>query len=269
MFLPENIDLAQSEKYTLSIRLIPDGCSFCIYSTADRSVFHYQEKRFSKTLSQIGNIEKIFFEVNFFSHPFQKVEVTVVSPRYTTVPDAYFEKKRAGELFTFNIHGEHGKVLNNLVSETGYHILFDLDEELYSFLCRNLWNPAFYSHQARLHPFLSNYRNEGNRKRCFVDFHDEMVSVTCFYGTRLLSSNTYPARERYEALFNIANVWEHQSLDQNTDLLVLSGNLRENSESADTLRRLIRNVEELKPDTPNGYLSLPTDILLALNSVES
>ena len=143
-----------------------------------------------------------------------------MSPRYTTVPDAYFEKKRAGELFTFNIHGEHGKVLNNLVSETGYHILFDLDEELYSFLCRNLWNPAFYSHQARLHPFLSNYRNEGNRKRCFVDFHDEMVSVTCFYGTRLLSSNTYPARERYEALFNIANVWEHQSLDQNTDLLV-------------------------------------------------
>lgn len=102
-----------------------------------------------------------------------------------------------------------------------------------------------------------------------MDFHDEMVSVTCFYGTRLLSSNTYPARERYEALFNIANVWEHQSLDQNTDLLVLSGNLRENSESADTLRRLIRNVEELKPDTPNGYLSLPTDILLALNSVES
>lgn len=94
MFLPENIDLAQSEKYILSIRLTPDGFSFCIFSSFDKSVFHFQETNFSKNLSLIENIKKTFFEVNFFSQPFQKALVTIVSPRYTTVPDAYFEKKR-------------------------------------------------------------------------------------------------------------------------------------------------------------------------------
>ena len=71
MFLPENIDLAQSEKYTLSIRLMPDGFSFCIFSPADKSVFHYQEKTFSKNLSLIENIEKTFLR-SIFSHSLLK-----------------------------------------------------------------------------------------------------------------------------------------------------------------------------------------------------
>ena len=78
MFLPENIDLAQSEKYNLSIRLTPDGFSFCISSPTDKSIFHYQETVFSKNLSLIENIKKTFFEVNFFSQPFQQTQVTVV-----------------------------------------------------------------------------------------------------------------------------------------------------------------------------------------------
>ena len=265
MFLPENIDLAQSEKYTLSIRLTPDGFSFCIFSPADTSVFHYQEKTYSKNLSLIGNIEKTFFEVNFFSQPFQKALVTIVSPRYTIVPEAYFEWKRAKELFEFNIHGESGKVLNNYISESNCRILFDLDEAVYSFLCRNLWNPSFFSHKARLLPFLVNYRAAGGRKRCFVDFHDDMVSVTCFSGSTLLSANTYPDKDKYDALFNIVNVWEKQCLDQHSDLLVLSGNLPANKESIDTLKQLIKNVEELKLGTPANYSYVPTDILLEGN----
>lgn len=266
MFLPENIDLAQSEKYILSIRLMPDGFSFCIFSPADKSVFHYQEKTFSKNLSLIGNIEKTFFEVNFFSQPFKKTFVTIVSPRYTIVPDAYFEWRKAKELFEFNIHGESGKVLNNYISESSCRILFDLDEEVYSFLCRNLWNPSFFSHKARLLPFFANYRVVDRRKRCFVDFHDEMVSVTCFSGSTLLSANTYPDKDKYDALFNIVNVWEKQSLDQNSDLLVLSGNLPDNKESIATLKKLIKNVEELNLLPPGNENYIPTDILLDMDA---
>ena len=263
MFLPENIDLAQSDKYTLSIRLMPDGFSFCIFSPADKSVFHYQEKTFSKNLSLIENIEKTFFEVNFFSQPFQKALVTIVSPRYTIVPDVYYERKKAKDLFAFNIHGESGKVLSNYISESSCHILFDLDKKVYSFLCRNLWNPSFFSYKALLLPFFTNYQAVDERKRCFVDFHDEMVSVACFMGTKLLSSNTYPDRDKYDALFNIVNVWEKQFLDQNSDLLILSGNFPDNKESIDTLKRLIKHVEELNLDTPGNYNYVPTDILLA------
>lgn len=263
MFLPENIDLAQSEKYILSIRLVPDGFSFCIFSPSDQSIFHYQKKAFSKNLSSIENIKKTFFEVNFFSQPFQKARVSIVSPRYTIVPDIYFEKKKAKDIFEFNIHGRSGKVLSNYIAEGACHVLFDLDEEVYSFLCRNLWNPSFFSCKALLLPFFTNYQAGNGRKRCFVNFHDEMISVTCFSGTQLLSANTYPDKEKYDALFNIVNVWEKQSLNQNSDLLILLGNLPDYKESIDTLKKLIKNVEPIKLTSENED-HIPTDILLAL-----
>lgn len=266
MFLPENIDLAQSEKYILSIRLTPDGFSFCIFSTFDKAVFHYQETVFSKNLSLIENIKKTFFEVNFFSQPFQKAMVTVVSPRYTTVPENYFDSKQATDIFAFNIHGESGKVLNNFIAEGSYRIVFDLDEEVYSFLCRNLWNPTFSSCCAQTLPFFAQYKPEEGKKRCFVDFHDEMISVACFSGQNLLSANTYSNNDRFDALYNIVNVWEKHALNQNSDLLFLSGNVSNNNESMDTLKQLIKNVEVLKLDVPENYDYIPTDVLLAIGS---
>ncbi|WP_436414686.1 DUF3822 family protein [Petrimonas sp.] len=265
MFLPENIDLAQSEKYILSIRLTPDGFSFCIFSPSDKSIFHYHSTVFSKNLPAIENIKKTFFEVNFFTHPFRKTLVTVVSPRFTTVPHAYFDKAIGNDIFAFNFHGNSGKVLSNHVAESSCHVLFDMDEEIYSFLSRNLWNPSFFSYKSHLLPFFSTHRVENGQNRCFVDFHDNLVSVTCFSGDKLLSSNAYLNNDKFDALYNIVNVWEKQQLDQNSDLLILSGNLADNKESIDTLKKLIKNVETLKLDAPENYGYIPTDVLLAVS----
>ena len=266
MFLPENIDLAQSEKYILSIRLTPDGFSFCIFPPADRSVFHFQETSFSKNLSLIENIKKTFFEVNFFSQPFQKTLVTIVSPRYTTVPDLYFDKKKVKDIFEFNFHGESGRVLDNYIADGSYHVLFDMDEMVYSFLSRNLWNPSFFNYNAHLLPYFLNYAAEAGQKRCFVNFHDEMISVICFSDKKLLSANTYPNKDKFDALYNIVNVWEKQSLDQNSDLLILTGSLPDNKESIDTLKKLIKNVKTLNLGIPENYSHIPTDMLLTISS---
>ena len=251
MFLPENIDLAHSEKYILSIRLTPNGFSFCISSPSDKSVSHFQEWALSKNLSLIENIKKTFFEVNFFTQPFKKVSVTVVSPRYTLVPDAYFEKKNTKTMFEFNIHGAAGHVLSNYIAENSLHVLFDLDEEVYSFLSRNLSNPSFRAYTSELLPFFAAHNAEGDKKRCFVEFHDEMITVICFAGEKLLSANTYPNTDRFDALYYIVSVWEKHSLDQNTDRLFVSGNLKDNHETVETLKQLIKNVINVEHQTSN------------------
>ena len=72
MFLPENIDLAHSENYNLSIRLTPDGFSFSIYNPSDPSIFYFQETGLSCKLSFIDNIKKVIFDLGFFSQAFNK-----------------------------------------------------------------------------------------------------------------------------------------------------------------------------------------------------
>ena len=127
MFLPENIDLAHSEEYNLSIRLAPDGFSFCIFSPTDPSIFHYQGTPLGNKLSHTDHIKKVIFDLGFFSLPFRKTSVTVVSPRYTLVPERYYDRKRIRDLFQYNFHQPGESVLADSSQEGAYHILFDLE----------------------------------------------------------------------------------------------------------------------------------------------
>jgi hypothetical protein len=269
MFLPENIDLAYSERYNLSIRLSPNGFSFCIYSPGDPAIFHFQETGLGSKLSYTDNIKKLIFDLGFFSHTFNRVTVTVVSPFYTFIPEIYFEKKRIEETFRFNFQDTNGIVLSDTASGSKFRTLFNVDEEVHSFLSRNLWNPTFHHHSSLLTHLFKSYRDGEKGKCCFTDFHDNYVTAVCFSGEKLLSANTFQATDPHDATYFIASVWEKLAFDQSSDRLFLSGEIESRKATVDLLRKLILRVEqvELNPKvmlTEEQKKTLPTDILAAL-----
>ncbi len=266
MFLPDSIDLAQSEKYSLSIRLTPNGFSFLIFSASDKVVHYYNEKAFSPTLSMSENIKRFFFESNIFTHPFSRINVSVVSGRYTLVPNEFFDKRGITDLFRFNIHGDSGKVLYNYVESDDLNIIFDMEDDTYSFLYRNVWNPTFSNFISHLLPFCHSY-GEVEKKRCFVFFDDDMISVVCYNGQALLSANTYTSSNQSDLIYNVVNIWDKHGFDQNDDFLYIDGYAENNWESINTLRQLIKNVEMIalpRSYKGSGDARIPTDMLLQL-----
>ena len=269
MFLPENIDLAHSEEYNLSIRLTPDGFSFSIHSPADPSIFHFQGTPLGNKLSYIDHIKKLIFDLGFFSQPFNRSSVTVVSPYYTLVPGIYYDKGEMTNLFRFNFHEEEGIVLNDVSPGREYHVIFNLDEEIHAFLSRNLWNPSFHHHTSSLLHLFESYKREEECKSCFVDFHDKRATVICFSGHQLLSANTFPVLNPHDTTYFIASVWEKLAFDQTSDRLYLSGDVDPQKAVTDILKKLIRHVEyvALNPAvqlTEEQKRTLPTDIIAAL-----
>lgn len=269
MFLPENIDLAHSEKYNLSIRLTPNGFSFCIHCPTDPSVFHFQKTTLGNTLSYTENVQKVIFDLGFFSQSFRKTTVMTVSPHYTLVPDVFFDKKRAKELFDFSIHNFSGAILADTVRNGACYALFGMEEEVHSFLSRHLWNPGFTHHISSLLNFFGDYAPDDTRKKCFVDFHDENASVLCFSGNKLLSANTFSAKHPHDTAYFIASVWEKQQFDQTSDVLYASGDAHLQKTPLEILRKLIRYVQnvELSPKISvpeNQIKDIPTDILATL-----
>ncbi|MDR2816907.1 MAG: DUF3822 family protein [Proteiniphilum sp.] len=269
MFLPENIDLAYSEKYNLSIRLSPDGFSFCIYCPEDPAIFHFQKTCLGSKLSYVDNIKKLIFDLGFFSQAFNQVTVTIASPFYTLVPSAFLEKKRIEKAFRFNFHDTTGIILSDTASDNDLQTIFNVDEEVYSFLSRNLWNPTFHHHSSRLTDLFKTYRGDENGKCCFADFHDKYVTTICFGENKLLSTNTFQAIDPYDATYFIASVWEKLAFDQSKDRLFFSGDVDTQSATIDLLKKLIRHTEriELNPGvmlTDEQKRTLPTDILAAL-----
>lgn len=269
MFLPENIDLAHSESYDLSIRLTPDGFSFCIYSVSDPAISHYQETGLGSKFSYTENIKRLIFDLGFFSQPFNSTKVTVVTSRYTLVPDLFFDQKRTKQLFQYNFHQVDGVILHDIVSPGDCHLVYHLDEEVHSFLSRNLWNPSFHHVASTLLPLYQGRAAERDQRCCFVDFHDEHISVACFNKGRLLSSNMFPATNERDTLYFIANVWEKSGFDQSSDALILSGNPGRRQAVMNELKELFHQVEtlSLEPVTSlseEQQRTLPTDILAML-----
>lgn len=268
MILPHHIDLAQSQKYDLSIRLTPNGFSFSIFSSTNRSIFFFKDIDFNNNLSFVENVKKIFFEVNLFTQHYRKIHVTVVSPFYTLVPKQFFETANAVDFFSFNINNNQEQVLHNQSQPDSFHLVYNLNKELYSFLHRNLWNPTFTLFTNHLVDFFKTYRSDTTSKRCFADFHDNMITIICFDAEQLLSANTFEVKDTFDALYNLVNIWEKLPLNQNRDLLFLSGSLNEHTESINILKQLIRHVEKVEINNKAQHLNytqpLPTDILLKL-----
>lgn len=267
MFLPENIDLAHAENYDLSIRLTPDRFSFCIYSVNDPTVFYYQETGLGSKFTYTESIKRLIFDLGFFSQPFRSTKATVVSPQFTLVPGKFFDRKRAKKLFDYNFHEIEGKILSDSPLD-GIHIVYHLDEEVHSFLSRNLWNPHF-RHQAT--PLLSLFATraaERGDRCCFVDFHDRFVSLFAF-DEGLLTANMFPATHPQDTLYYITNTWEKLGFDQSADTLLLSGNLDAHTGVIDEFSKFIAKVEqtELHPKTnlsEEQLRTLPTDTVAML-----
>lgn len=269
MFLPENIDLAHSEKYSLSIRLVSNGFSFCIYNPTDAEVFHFQETHFGEKKTYLENIQKLIFDYGFFTQPFKETRVTIVSPNYTIVPDAFFEEKKKKELFAFNFNDAEGTILSKTLLPENLHFLFQIEEDLHSFLCRNVWNPQFTHHASALISAFSTYKVLAESNRCFVDFHDNFISVFCFNESKLLSANTYATPTTGNALYFIASVWEQLPLDQSKDRLFISGNSPLLANTVETLKKLIKNIEftdfqQKMAISPEQKKAIPTDLLVQL-----
>ena len=268
MFLPENIDLANSENYNLSIRLAPNGFSFCIYSPNDTSVFYFQEITIGTKLSYLESIKKFVFDIGIFSNTFNKSNIYVVSKNYTIVPDQFFDQKQIKKLFTFNFQDSEGVILNDK-SLNDYHIVFDLNDEVHSFLTRHLFNPILHHHSTSLiYSFEKLKRNPADRE-CFIDFHDEYMTVVCFSGNKLLSANTFAETNAFNISYFVMGIWDKLGFDQNSDKLYISGNLESQHKVEGELKSLIKNIEsiELNPVTKltnDQMKKVPTDLIATL-----
>ena len=265
MFLPENIDLAHSEKYSLSIRVSPNGFSFCIYSPKDPAVFHYQETPLGKKLSLVEGVQKIIFDSGFFGLSFKETIVTIASPHYTLVPDAFFDTKQKQECFDFNCYNIDGIVLSDQWNDC--HLLYKMDANLHSFLLRHLWNPTFQHSITPLLTFFQRFEDNCRKNRCFVDFHhhDSSISVVCFSSeNNLLSASTFSTTCAHDVSYFVASVWEQNEFDQTEDKLYFSGNIE--WYQSDILKKLIKNMEIIELRSPflldaKQKKLIPTDIL--------
>lgn len=268
MFLPDNIDFTQSNKYILSIRLTSNGFYFSIHCPTDSTIFYQKSVTFSSFDNYLKNIEKLIFDYTFFTHNYIQINVIQVNERMTLVPNEIYDKKFQAKLLSYNFHSPIMKAMSNGINNLDCKVIWDIDESHHNFLSRSLLNPSFKNHLSILIPFFYRLHNKSD-SALFINFNDnDMMDAIAFSNENLIFAKTFVAKEPLENSYFIQKTWEILNMDAKTDVLFFSGKTDQHSACIETQQKLISSAKNLSFDLPNSVKinqsEIPTEIISLL-----
>lgn len=260
MFIPENIDLGQSEKYILSIRIEPTRFMFSISEPNHGKSFCLRDTTFSAGTSLLSNIQRIVFDFNFLTQEFLETNVIIVSPEYDFVPSAYINSQPKTEFYNLVHTDKAERVLCNGNEKYSCTNQFKIDEDVYEFLSRSLFNPKYVHHTSLLLDlFGDKSKSVSLVSKMFLNFHGNLLDIVCYKHSKFMHCLTYADQPASNLAYFILKLWEKYEFDQFTDQLYIAG--KPESELKFKLQEYIKNINPV--DKPREVYLWNEDALKA------
>lgn len=243
MFLPESIDLGQSDRYVLSIRITSYSFMFSISDPETKENYCLRETSFSMSDNLLANIQRIIFDFNFLTQEFKQTNVIFVSSSYDLIPARYFDLKDKEHLYNFTHVEKASHLSTGFIKNQDVTTLFNLNKDIFDFLSRSLWAPHFFHHTNLLiNYFEDKNKLTGNASRMYLNFHDNFLDIICFTGPKLIHSLTYTNEQITNQLYYILKLWEQCRFSQLDDYLFIVGN--PDLQLVKLLQQYIKNIEQ-------------------------
>ena len=92
----------QNPNKSLSIRVCTDGLSFCVYAPSEAEPYKYITYKVNHTISLAANLKQALLNEPVLQEEYQRVNVLVTTPKFTTVPVVHFKSEEIEDIFNFN-----------------------------------------------------------------------------------------------------------------------------------------------------------------------
>lgn len=267
---------------SLSIRISTDGLSFCIYTPSDVSQpYRYETFEVKPVVSMAANLKEALQTVDLLKAQYQRVNVLVSTPQFTTVPTAAFDREQIDSTFNFVFHGsaapdvdahayDHAvqpHISYNVLRRSGIAIIFGLDKNVYQLLHDDFPRARFYAAASTLIEFFSERSMIGSGRKMFAYIHEEEMTIYAFDQGRLLFVNTYGVRGMGDCQYYLLSVWKTLEFDQLDDSLEIVedanrlGSQAENvgQQLTDKMRYFIKQTSLTERSDPH-FSGIPYDL---------
>ena len=221
--LSDKITIDKSENYIMSIRLRSDGLSFSVYNPSEKESFLYKEVSFERGRNYISSLKEIFFENEFFSWHYKKVNVFCASYPYTIIPKELFQEKYKTEILTFTTSAVEKHCLSNVLTNEHAELVFGIEDEVYEFCSRSLVNPYFVHHITPILPLLRKLSCNSLSKQLFVNLHRQSIDIIGYAQGSLIFINSFEYKQTEDIVYYVLYVWKQMGMSQQSDQLSLLG----------------------------------------------
>lgn len=253
---------------SLSIRVCSNGLSFCTYAPGKEEPFAYRVYDVNHTISLTANLKDALMNDDMLKDDYQRVNVLVTTPHFTTVPVAAFNKDSIEAIYQFAFPKDKSQhVSYNVLRRSGIAIVFGLDRNIYQLLLDDFPRARFYASASTLIEFFSERSLFGPGRKMFVYLHEKEITIYAFEQGRMLYVNDFQAANVNDIQYYTLNVWKELGFSQVDDVLHVVGDKSSMcTELADKIRYFLQNVsvidrsEDFKDKLTAGNTTIPYDL---------
>jgi hypothetical protein len=245
----------------MSIRLCPGGLSFSTYNPSEQQSFFFREVELDRTIPYITSLKEVFFANDFLSWTYKRSCVLLVSPQYMLAPDHMDIEAQGMDFLSFTFTAPEKRALSNPLKEGNAVIIYSINEEVYEFCIRSLFNPGFIHHMTPQLILWMKDNPSDSPNTMYAVLHHKMMDIACFSEGKLLLANSFAFDQREDIVYYILYIWQQTGMNQLTDRLALAGDAMLCHRINESLRPYIRHIGRI--EIPSEAYLLGGDILQA------
>ena len=202
----------------ISIRLLPDGVSFCIRDRAGQLLL--SDKIEQPNLPPVEAVQEAILLSGILEKPCKNIKIIVPTPLFTLLPEIVFDVDTINDYYTATIGNLSGKkLICQHLEAAELYLVFAVDETLYDFLLRSFITFETEHHLSSLLTHLSIKPSHLSRCTMYVSYEAQLLSVILFKGRFFFSANTFSCSSVEDALYYTLSTWKQLGCDQEDDEL--------------------------------------------------
>ena len=224
----------RTENYKLSIRLSPDGFSFCTldeHKNKYLSLESYSIKPPRSNEEYIGLLNDIIESANFLKQRFKSVHLLYENNHFTLIPDSLFnpEKKELYLHFNHEIDPSDKIAYNKLINLDAFNI-YTMPASVNQWI-KQTFPDAIVTHSISVlvEGILLNFKNANLEKTVFIQVRPTSFDVLYVKNNKVVFLNSFNYRTNEDFVYFLMYVLEQLQLNPEYITLQLIGGISEQS----------------------------------------
>ncbi|HYW96790.1 MAG TPA: DUF3822 family protein [Bacteroidales bacterium] len=247
-YVSDDYNINKTITYRLSIQLNPDGFSVLIADAHKNILFllHRKGENFGDNLSEFKDNMDLYPVTNL---RFARSVILVNTTEFTLVPSEYYSEDLR-ELYIRFSHPlmDFEQVMTNRLENPDARLLFKLKEKHIGLIKSFHNSPAIvHSSVPYLEYIMTGYQGEDG---LFIHHTGNLLSLSRTRNNQLELHNIIEAVDDNDITYHTLNTFKHLGMNRDSDKILYSGTLNENSEAVNILSRYIGQIVPLKNEFP-------------------
>lgn len=228
----------------LLVNLRNDGIYFATFDPLEDDTYQYHTAAFaSKSQPLCENVKNCVYENPQLLQEYARTYLLIDTPHFTFVPEELEScEENRRPYYDYCFAGHTDEVIENHLTLNHAYLLFGIEHELYTFLCRTFANPTILHPLTPLCEYFFLHSRNGNEAKAYLHLREERCDLIVYKQGRLLLGNTFDFNTADDVAYFTLLAWKQLSLDQTRDRLYLAGEKSLRQPLTALLQTYIKNV---------------------------